>query len=90
MLDLLETERIAIENAKDNLIALQNSDFEYFTREELNNMGYVAGIKRPQALAKLKLYYNDNSMQLSASSKQIVVSILNYINKLRDWQGFKS
>lgn len=90
MLDLLEAEKLAIENAKDNLIALQNNDFEYFTKEDLYNMGYIASIKSPQALSKLKLYYSNNSMSLYTTSNQIVDSILIYINKLKNWQVLKS
>lgn len=90
MLDLLEAEKIALENAKDNLIALQNNDFEYFTREELNNMGYVAGIRVPRALSQMEEYYADGSIRTYTGSKQILDTIFNYINKLRNWQGVKS
>lgn len=90
MLDLQQAEKIALENARNNLEALQNNNFEYFTQDDLYNMGYIADIKRPQALSKLKLYYSDNSMCLYTTSKQIVDSILNYINKLKNWKGVKS
>ena len=90
MLDLEQAEKIAMETARSNLEALQNNDFDYFTQKDLYNMGYITGIKRPQALSKLKLYYSNNSMSLYTTSKQIVYSIMNYINQLKNWQGVKS
>jgi len=90
MLDLLKSEKLAIENAKDNLIALQNNDFDYFTRDELSNMGYVASVKVPKALSYIGEYYSDGSIRTYTGSKQILDTIFNYINKLRTWQGVKS
>lgn len=90
MLDLQTAENIALENAKHNLIALQNNDFDYFTRDELNNMGYVAGIRVPKALSQMEEYYSDGAIRTYTGSKQILDTIYNYINKLRNWQGVKS
>ncbi len=90
MLDLVEAENLAIANAKDNLIALQNNNFDYFTRDELANMGYVAGIRVPKALSYMEEYYLDGGIRTYTGSKQILDAIFNYINKLRNWQGVKS
>jgi len=90
MKDLFKAEQLAIVNAKANLIALKNNDFEYFTKDELNNMGYVAGIRVPKALAYIEEYYVDGGVRTHTGSKQILDTIYNYINKLRNWQGVKS
>ena len=90
MLDLLKAENIAIANAKDNLIALQNNNFDYFTQDELANMGYVAGIRVPKVLSYIEKYYSDGGIRTHNASKQILDTIFNYINKLRNWQGVKS
>ena len=84
MQDLLEAEKLAIANAKDNLEALKNNNFDYFTRDELNNMGYVAGIKVPKALSYMEEYYSDGAIRTYTGSKQILDTIYNFINKLRN------
>lgn len=90
MENLLEAEKLAIANAKDNLEALKTNNFDYFTRDELSNMGYVAGIRVPKALAYIEEYYVDGGVRTYTGSKQILDTVFNYINKLRNWQGVKS
>lgn len=81
--DLESSEKQAKQMAWYDLDALQHKVDQDFSKDELRNMGVVAGVSVPSAINKIKSY-NPKTQNFStySASKSALTTVMNYISKL--------
>jgi len=83
-MNIEQAEKLAIDNAKVNLEALKNDDWEHFSKEDIYNMCYITGLKMPAVFNKITEIRSDNSISGSSSSKAVLFGVVGFMQKLKD------